>query len=234
MRFPGQPLDIAFEYFDDFDFSGFLTNATLEGKFSETADRGEWLVTVIDSGTANAETIVAADSALGGWVTFTNNAADNDALEMQKNGEAFLITPNKDIIFMIRVRVADISETDWEFGLCNTDTTILAGHNDGIYFRCPDSTGDIDCVTEDDTNETVTDSGEDLVDAEFRVLGFELKYRDDLTGRVSFYVDGERVAQHTANIPDNGVYLTPTMSVRNDGGVAQSFTADYIYAGQAR
>ena len=230
----GAPLDLAIEYFDDFDCAGFLTNTTAEGKFSETADKGEWLVTIIDGATANAETIVVADSGQGGWLVITNNAADNDAVEMQKNGEAFVVTPGKDIIFETRMRIADVSETDWEIGLCNTDVTILAGHNDGIYFRCPDSTGDIDMVTEDDGTETVTDTTEDLADATFRVLRFELRYANDFTGSVKFYVDGEYQGQHTANLPDNAVYLTPTVSVRNDGAVAQAMTIDYLYAAQER
>lgn len=232
---PGGGLPKGIEFFDDFITAGFLANtAGRAGKFDETADSGEWKVTVIDGGTDNAETITIDDGATadypGGWLKILCNDADNDAVECQLNGESFQISTTSKIIFEVRMKVNDVSETDWLFGLCTTDTDVLGGCNDSIAFRCLDSTGDIDAVTEDDTNETVTDTGSDLADDTPVVLRIEI----DGVSEARFYVNGVLKATHQTNLPDTGTYLTPTMCIRNDGAVAQKMWVDYIHVFQNR
>ena len=58
------------EHFDDFtDGWGFEANdADNSGKFSETANLGEYLVTVIDGDTDSGEVIACADDAPGGQI----------------------------------------------------------------------------------------------------------------------------------------------------------------------
>ena len=123
----------------------------------------------------------------------------------------------------------DVSEFDWFVGLAITDTTPLAGMTDAIGFRCDDSTGDIDYLAEKDSSETTADSTKDLADATFVTLRFEVIGNT----RVNYYVDGNRVASITTNIPDDEA-LTPTIEIRNDGAAANTMTVDYVYVMQER
>lgn len=230
---PGERISLPIEFFDDFLEGGYTAGAAAVGKFSQTADAGVWLSTVTQAGGGNA-TITIADGSdagrPGGALKILNDSNDNDAVELQVNGESFTLTTGLRLVFKASVKVTDVSETDWFIGVADTDTDVLGGANDSIGFRCPDSTGDIDVVTEDDTTETVTDTTKDLADATWVDFAFEYDGAD----AVRFYVNGALVATHRTNLPDTGTYLTPTIAVRNDGAVAQSMYVDYVYVGQER
>lgn len=232
---PGGSLPlIPAEYFDHF-VTGGQDGATSVGadggKFSTTADAGEWLATITAGGAGECLLTIADGSdagAPGGWLKILNDAADNDLVNLQLNGESFQITTTSKLIFEIKARITDVSETDWLWGLCSTDTSVLAGVNDGLYFDCLDSTGDIDAVCEDDTTEARTDTGYDVADATARVFRIEV---DGVT-EARFYIDNVLVHTQRSGLPDANTYLTPTISVRNDGAVAQSAYVDYIYVAQ--
>lgn len=225
-------------YFDDFLVGpGYTANnatvASAQGRFSELADMGEWLVTVVDGGTDNGETIGLLDSKTGGQVQFVTNDADNDLLSMQLNGEAWKLHATNVLTFEIRLHCADISEIDWFVGMSITGTGILDdgadyATSDLIGFGCGDSTGDVDAVSSKDSTETVTDTTSDLEDGTFVTLRFEAT-----TTNVDFYVDGSLMTSIDDNIPDDE-HMTPTMEFRNDGAVAQTATVDYILVSQAR
>jgi len=226
------------QYFDDFLVGpGFTANnatiASAQGKFSELADHGEWLVTVVDGGADEGETIGLLDSQTGGQVQFVTNDADNDLLSMQLNGEGWKLHATNRLLFEIRLHVADFSEIDWFVGMSITGTGIITdgadyATSDLVGFGCGDSTGNIDAVTSKDSTETVTDTTVDLEDGTFIVLRLEAT-----TTNVDFYVDGTLTTSTTTNIPDDE-HMTPTMEFRNDGAVAQTATVDYILVNQAR
>ena len=228
---PKDTLSIPHLFFDDFiDGWGFEGNdADNTGKFSETANLGQWLVTLVDGGSDNGEVIACADDAAGGYLTMTTNAADDDSIEMQMNGEAWKLATGKTLVFEVRRKGADVSEFDWFVGLSITDTTVMTAASDRIGFECPDSTGDIDAISEKDGSQTTTDSAQDLADDTFVTLRFEAEG----TGKVRYYVDGSLVATHTTNIPENEA-LTPTICVRNDGAAANTMNLDYIFVARDR
>ena len=222
----GEPLAMPAVYFDDFTdgWGSEANDADNTGKFSETANLGQWLVTVVDDNPDNGEVVAVADDAVGGQLTLTTNDADNDALNLQINGEAWQAASGKTLIFEIRMKGTDVSEFDWFVGLAVADTDVLGGVTDRIGFECPDSTGDIDAVCEKDSTQTSTDSGKDLADATFVVLRFEVHG----TSKVKYYVDGALVATHAStNLPEDEA-LTPTICVRNDGAAANTMTVDYV------
>jgi hypothetical protein len=226
-------------YFDDFLVGpGYTANnatvASAQGKFSELADMGEWLVTVVDGGADNGETIGLLDSQTGGQVQFVTNDADNDSLNMQLNGEGWKLHASDRLLFEIRLHFTDVSEIDWFVGLSITDTALLPTSGtdylatDLLGFGCHDSTGDIDAVNSKDSTETITDTTSNLADGTFVVLRVEAT-----TTEATFYVDGALKATHTTNIPDDE-HMTPTMEFRNDGAAAQTVTVDYILVNQPR
>jgi hypothetical protein len=240
---PGRIVQGNVPFFDHFTTAGYTKDLALANesdpgsKFSQVADCGEWLVTVIDGGTDNGEVIKIADGSeiafTGGWLYLKNNDADNDAIEIQLNGERCKVSETSLIRFEARILLDDVSEIDWMVGMCTTDTDVLGGCNDGVYFRCPDSTGDIDAVVEDDTTEVVTDTGEDVADDTPVVLTIEIDGCGS-TGTARFYVDGTLVRTQRGGLPDSGTWLTETWAQRNDGAVAQIAGIDYIYAHQVR
>lgn len=235
---PGGPSDIAsvYGYHDHFITAGCMTSTpaltAVGGKFSTLADAGEWLATVTQAGAGNAS-ITIADDDPGGWLTILNDAADNDMVEAQLNGESFKAQAGKKIIFETEIKITDVSETDFLIGLGITDTTPLAGWSDYFCFHCADSSGNISCATgknatggavgSETSGSTTTDTGKDLADAT------AVKLRIEITGvsKVQYFVDGVLCATHTTNICDDEV-LTPTFSVRNDGAVAQTMKINYI------
>jgi hypothetical protein len=232
IRGPGDAPPIVF--WDDFIgncgyVAGQGTQASAQGKFSELENFGDWHVTPA----AGTELIVPLDNAPGGIIRITNSAADNDVLNAQMNGEAWTLDADKELVFEIRMSIADVSEADWLVGLAIEDVGILNtatdyGTTEFIGFACADSTGDIDAVTVTGTSETITDTGSDLADATMVRLGFNAT-----SDRVLFYVDGVLKAKHTTDI--SGDNLTLTMEFRNDGTVADVTTdIDYIYCSRER
>jgi len=232
---PGAPLDMPVVYFDDFVTGGYSRDLALSSesdpgaKFSQVADCGEWLVTVVDGDGDNTENITCADDAVGGQLAVLTNDKDNDSVEMQLNGESFKAAAGKTLIFETRLKGADVSEFDWFVGLSITDTTVMTAASDRIGFECPDSTGDIDAISEKDSTQTTTDTTKDIADNAFVILRVEISG----TTKARFFVDGSLVATHTTNIPDDEA-LTPTVCVRNDGGAANTLTLDYILVTQER
>lgn len=220
-----------FIFFDDFFTAGYNGEAS-SAKFSETADDCQWNVTKVDAATDNGETIVISDAEVGGVLALTTNDADNDALNIQLNGEAFAVTANKRIDFEARFKVTDVSEADWFIGLASTSTgqLVLAGVNDSIGFQCPDSTGDIDTVLEDDTSDTGADSTKDLADDTFVTCRFEING----TSSVTFWIDGVFISTATTGLIDAGAALTPSIEIRNDGAAANTIEVDYIMVAQDR
>ena len=135
------PIESQSVYFDDFYAAGFLPNtAGAGGKFDETADAGEWLVSVTDGGTDNGETIVIDDGGGSGWLVITCNDAANDDVECQKNGEAFTPSLTKDLWFETRFEIEDVSEDKVVVGLTVSDTDVLSTYgNDFMLFETSES-----------------------------------------------------------------------------------------------
>ena len=247
IQLEGQAIDPPVVFFDDFLTAGYNGEAS-SGKFSETADDCEWLVTKIDGATDNDEALVVSDAEPGGVLTITTTDADNDSLELQKNGEAFQVQANKDIRFKARLKLTSTTTPtttiDWFIGLANTDTTVMAGCTDAIGFHggttilmANQGAANIIATTasvlgSDWTStslQTAADTGVDFEDDTFFTVEFEVTSNS----RVRFWVNGARVHESVTNIP-GAVELTPTMCILNNGAEAKTMEVDYIYCRQER
>ena len=231
MSLEGEPHAPPLVIFDHFgDGRSFTANnaavASAQGKFSELANMGDWLVTVTDGGSDNAEVIVTSDAEPGGVVTITTNDADDDSMELQMNGEAFAVNARNDMWFSIRMKLSDADTCDWFVGLATTDTAVIDGTNDSIGFRNASNSADIRYIQEDDTNETTADTTYDFADDTFRTLSFHTR-KDQGT---AFFVDGNLIEFTGSNIPDAGAALTPTICLQNASAAASSLEVDFIYA----
>lgn len=210
------------EFFDDFVVGG------TTGKFSSTADVGQWLLTTDNSGT-----VTIADAAPDGVARSTPGTSANDFNSIQMNGEAWTVNASRDIYFATRIRTNDADDIKFYIGLGSTDVTgttagpLLDGTNNSICFRnTAGNTTSFTCVTEDDTTETVTSAVGDLADSVWKELAFVVRG----TSRVEFYVDNVLVATHTTNLPDAGDGLTLSFEVGSPTGTTATYLdIDYVY-----
>jgi hypothetical protein len=179
----------------------------------------DWNVTLVEAG-AGESTITKPDGVDGGLL-FTTDAAEDDGIEIQLKGEAFKVNTNcQALYFYARLQASVNTQIDWLVGLCITDTTLLGGMSDGIYFEKLDGNTTMSCTTEKNTNETQTDSIGTFAAATDVELEF---FYDKNTGAVEFYVNGTLVATHTTNIVDDED-LTPSLQVLTGEAVSHTLT----------
>ena len=212
------PISINPDFFEiSDDFVGIVLNAT-----------NTWTV-VKDSG---ASVAIIADTT-GGEVTLLSAATtDNDGASIQGN-EIFTVAADKDIFFETRIKCSDADQTDICVGLTvnfatNPEAMLTAA--DRIVFQVDDGDASILCKTEKSGTETSTDSGIDMVDATYIVLGFSVNG----TGSVQFFINGSIVATHTTNIVDDENLTVAAMSLSGNASGTRATDLDYIIAAQTR
>ncbi len=197
-----------------------------------TFSAGDWAITTVEAGTGSASE--ALDDNVGGVLKITNDNADNDSDQFQKVGEAFKLAVGKPLYFEMRFKVSDATESDILMGLCITDTTLISGVSDGVYFRSDDGDANLDFVTEKDTTETAADTGLDLSDDTWIVVAFYF----DGAGQITPFAgtdpgDLTAYTTYTTNIPDDEE-LTPSFSIQNGAAAGKIMYVDYIRAIQRR
>jgi len=108
-----------------------------------------------------ASTFTIAD-VLGGGVILTAEAAEDDGVTLQLGAEAGTAGENVyfatdyPTYFSVKFQLEDADQSDFLAGFCITDTTLLGGMTDGIYFRTVDETATLNFVLEQDSNESAT------------------------------------------------------------------------------
>jgi hypothetical protein len=197
------------EYFEDFVCPQVATDA-LAG----------WVTTLVEAG--GGESTVTVPDAVGGALLLTTDAAENDGVTLQMDGESFQLATARQIYFGIRFQISDATQSDFFVGLAITDTTPLGGVTDGIYFQKDDGAATFKATTEKDSTETNATAIGTAVAATDMTLEF---YCSGLT--VYFYVNGMRVATHTTNVPDDEA-LTPTIQFLAGEAVAKTCQIDWI------
>ena len=134
---------------DWFEAGGYVANASTVGtnglpvygaKFSETANYGTWLVTVVDGGGDNAETIRIMTDERNGMLAMVPNNAANDSINAEMQGESFRIRSGYMSAFNTRFLSTDTNVTA-RVGLHKTGTTegINTPGTDYIGFRMTNS-----------------------------------------------------------------------------------------------
>ena len=150
-----------------------------------TGDPTEWEVTVVEAG-AGTSTAVVTDVA-GGALLITTAADDNDGWSMQLGavaGESVLLDGSYPCYFGVQFSISDVTDTDVLLGLTVTDTAVLGGVTDGLYFRSVDTSPTLNFVTEN-TNSEGTTAVATMVDA--TTITAEFLFDGDV---VTPYIDG--------------------------------------------
>ena len=191
-----------------------LTTPTLN---ATGTDPSGWTATVVEAGSGTTE--FNANNTAGRLGTITCAADEDDGGQYQLLGEGFEFTSDQDIYAGIEFQGDDVDQTDILFGICITDTTLLGGMTDGVYWESVDGSATTSTVTEKDSSETQNDSVSTLTDATDQVWEF---YFDGSASTVYFFADGTQASTlHTANIPDDES-LTPSIAVLTGEAVANT------------
>ena len=110
-----------------------------------TGDPLAWTTTVVEAGSGT--TTFASTDASGGKAIITTAGNEDDGGNYQLNGESFETTSDQDLYFGTKLAINDADNTDIIVGLAVTDTTLLGGLADGIYFESVDGSASISTVT---------------------------------------------------------------------------------------
>jgi len=158
----------------------------------QTTDPTEFVATVVEAG-AGVSTAVLDDVA-GGGLVITTAASENDGWSMQLGhanaGEWLGLTGPYYAYFGTEFAINDVDQTDVFLGAAVTDTTLLGGVTDGIYFRSVDASAVLNFVIEKDSVESST-AAATLADDTYITAEF---YWDGVGGYVYAYINGALVA----------------------------------------
>jgi len=183
---------------------------------------------------SSATAALGADAESGTLVLTSQATTDNDGASVQGN-EIFAVNSGRDIWFETKLFVTDAEGDNTEIcvGLTvnfatNPEAMLTAA--DRIVFQVDDGDSNIDCITEKDGTATTTDSGVDIVSGTYVTLGFHVKE----TNSVEFFVNRNKVATHTANIPDDENLAIGAMELSGSATGTKSMTIDYLFASQTR
>lgn len=180
-------------------------------------------VTLVEGGAS--ETTVTKATVSGGGTVVTTDAADNDGANIQALGEPFALSSGNIVYFRCLLQSSEATQSDFLTGLCITDTTLLGGVSDGVYFEKLDGGTGISFTVEKDSSETQADSlGTFAADTEFD-LEF---YWDGST--LEAFIDGASVATPAlTNLPDDEE-LTLSFQGLTGAAASETFTLHKCYA----
>jgi len=199
---------------------------------TELFKASNWVATNTQAGAGNNSWTVT-DGAPPTLVLVTDNA-DGDGVNAQysKDGgttvwETFKLQASFNSYFSIRLKMSEVTQKKGEIGFCITDTTLNGGMTDGAYFRFKDGDTKIYTVTEFNSTETETDTGEVLTANTYVWLSF----RANADSSVEFFVNGRMVAKHTTNIV-NDEELALSLAIHTGQAAALTTTIQHIAAFQ--
>ncbi len=210
---------------EDFQYSA-LDHAAAGGA---SAIVGGWTVTAVEGG-AGDTTLALKAGDKGGVLVITTDAAENDGANIQVNGEAFDLSGNYPLYFGCRFKLnADATQNDILVGLCITDTDLLGGMTDGIYFRKIDGATTLNFVLEKNSTETATAFGTALaIDTWYTV---EFLFNGAV---VDWFVDGVKQTRPAVTNLPNDEYLTPSIHFLTGEANANVCEIDWIKAIQVQ
>ena len=192
---------------------------------------GDWTVTVVGT----TPTAAITDGAFG-RLLLTTTGAENDGIQLQKVGEAFLPIAGKKMWFKTKFQVSDATQSDFLFGIAVTDTTAIVaagdGVTDGIFFQKDDASTSVTlyCQKDATTGQTSASSVATIVAAVDIELGFEF----DGVSAIKYFVDGVHkgtlslTTSPAAYLPDTECSVT--MAFLTGSGDVRTASVDYIFA----
>lgn len=194
---------------------------------ADTGDPPGWEMTVItgDAGTAT----MTAGTTHSGEMILTTDGTENDGLNLQLKGEAFMLAADKPCYFGVKLKVTDADATDLIVGLSITDAGIWAGEpTDMLIFQSADATAVCTATARKNAAEQNETSGT-LVDNVYSVLEFVW----DGSSKITPYFDNIAATALTTNLPDDEA-MTPTFELLTGETGVNTVTIDWLRVIQCR
>jgi len=193
-----------------------------------TGDTTQYTTTVVEAGAGDSTAVLT--NAVGGALLMTAAADEDDGVQIQLSGESFQLNAGYPCYFGVQFQADDVDQSDFLIGLAITDTTLLGGMTDGVYFRSVDAAATVQFVLEKNSLET-SNSVATMTDATDITLEF---YWDGVN--ITAYADGVQAAQVATtdtNFP-NDEALTPSIAFLTGEAVANTMTVKWMRAIQVR
>lgn len=201
------------------DVTKYILNTAALPTDDTTGDPTEFTMTVVEVGAGNSTAVLSDNTLL-----ITCAANENDGVSLQLKGEAFDLATNNLVYFGISFQVNDATQSDFLAGLCITDTTLLGGMTDGIYFECLDASTDINFVLEKDSTETTSAAAVGTLADDTDIV---LEFLFDGTN-ADCWVNGTlQTRLATTNLPDDE-QLTPSIEYLTGEAVANTCTVNWM------
>jgi hypothetical protein len=201
--------------------------------FCESLDDGiRWDVAAVEAGSGSA-TYTCTD-AVNGVLLLQNDDADNDSLQIARLCECWKLVDGYPLYAEIRFQVNDATQLDMFFGLV-TGQAWFTAPNDYVVFHKDDGDANIDFTNALNGTATTVDTGQDLEDDTWIILGFH--WDGDATLRWFVFRDSDRYCLATGTSITNIVQdeeLTLAFGVQNGEAVAKSMQVDYVKCVQKR
>jgi len=196
-----------------------------------TYTAGDWTITTTEAGTGSAAEALATNR-VGGWLTVTNDDADNDLdfFQLLPAAGHYTFVEGKKLAFAGRFELSEATQSDFHAGLIVTDTDPVGGVVDGIYVRKDDGDTQLDLVVvKDSAATTLANFGTIADDTPFTI---EIYY--DGGDKIAVYLNGVKAGGvATTNAPDD-VQLRPSFGLQNGAAGAKALLVDWIDAWQER
>jgi len=191
-----------------------LLDSGLHPVDNTTGDVAWGVVTATSAGTGTS----SLKPGEAGALLVTTSANESDGINFQVAGEAFKFSSSNQLYFGGQVQFSSVTQSELIFGLCITDTDLVGGMTDGVYFDKADGATAIKLVVEKDSTATTSASVDTMVASTY--AWYEMFW--DGTS-LKAYIDGTLVLTATlTNLPSDE-YLTPSLAVIN--GEAAAMTA---------
>lgn len=183
-----------------------------------------WTVTLVEAG-AGESTITKPDG-IGGALLLTTDANEDDGIEMQLAGESFELTTDQRLTYFgISFQADEATQIDWLAGLCITDSSLLGGMTDGVYFEKLDGGTGVSFTVEKNSTETQADALATFAANTDIIVEF---YWDGTS--LEAFINGVSVASPVlTNLPDDEA-LTPSLQVLAGSANVRTLTVDWVRA----
>lgn len=188
-----------------------------------------WTITKVETGYTVA--VISLQNIVGGVLRIVNDYGDNDSVQFQLLGEPFKLATGKPLWFEVKFRTPDPTEVDLLFGICITDTSLIAGFSDGVVWHKDDGDASLDFKSVKNSTATAKPAVGTLVANTWTRLAF----RFDGYNTITPFLNGtEYTSQNIiTNIPDDEE-LTVSFAIMNGEADAKTLDIDYIKCVQER
>lgn len=183
-----------------------------------------WTVTLVEAG--GGESTITKPDGIGGTLLLTTDANEDDGISMQLAGESFELTADQGATYFgVKFQCSEATQIDWLVGLCITDTALLGGMTDGVYFEKLDGGTGISFTVEKNSTETQADALATFAAATDTIVEF---FWDGTV--LEAFINGVSVSTPAlTNLPGDE-FLTPSIEVLAGSAAARTMTIDWIRA----